>query len=115
MFRPVFSAVRRPFFVAASTLILSSAATLSGQVPTTLEPIRADQNLKPAPQPKSVPRPEVKLNNQQLAPKDAAMLSFTFKELIFQGNATLSSASSATRGVRPYARRSSRCCGACCA
>lgn len=92
MFRPVFSAVRRPFFVAASTLILSSAATLSGQVPTTLEPIRADQNLKPAPQPKSVPRPEVKLNNQQLAPKDAAMLSFTFKELIFQGNATLSSA-----------------------
>lgn len=92
MFRPVFSAVRRPFFVAASTLILSSAATLSGQVPTTLEPIRADQNLKPAPQPKSVPRPEVKLNNQQLAPKDAAMLTFTFKELVFQGNAALSSA-----------------------
>ncbi len=72
-------------------LILSSAATLSGQVPTTLEPIRADQNLKPAPQPKSVPRPEVKLNNRQLAPKDAAMLTFTFKELTFQGNAALSS------------------------
>lgn len=61
-------------------------------MPTTLEPIRADQNLRPAPQPKSVPRPEVKLNNRQLAPKDAAALSFTFKELIFQGNATLSSA-----------------------
>jgi hemolysin activation/secretion protein len=92
MLSPVFSAVRRPFLVAASMLILSSAATLSGQVPTTLEPIRADQNLKPAPQPKSVPRPEVKLNNRQLAPKDAAMLTFTFKELIFQGNAALSSA-----------------------
>lgn len=92
MLRSVFSAVRRPFLVAASTLILSSAATLSGQVPTTLEPIRADQNLKPAPQPKSVPRPEVKLNNRQLAPKDAAMLTFTFKELVFQGNAALSSA-----------------------
>jgi hemolysin activation/secretion protein len=92
MLSPVFSAVRRPFLVAASMLILSSAATLSGQVPTTLEPIRADQNLKPAPQPKSVPRPEVTLNNRQLAPKDAAMLTFTFKELIFQGNAALSSA-----------------------
>ena len=84
--------VRRPFFVAASTLILSSASSLPGQVAPTLEPARIDQNLRPAPQPKSVARPEVKLNNQQLAPKDAAMLSFTFKELIFQGNATLSSA-----------------------
>lgn len=92
MLRSVFSAVRRPFFVASSTLILSSASPVTGQVPTTLEPIRADQNLRPAPQPKSVPRPEVKLNNRQLAPKDAAALSFTFKELIFQGNATLSSA-----------------------
>lgn len=92
MLRSVFSAVRRPFFVAASTLILSSASPVTGQVPTTLEPIRADQNLKPAPQPKSVPRPEVKLNNQQLTPKDAAMLTFTFKELSFQGNAALSSA-----------------------
>lgn len=92
MFRPVFSAVRRPVLVAASSLILSSAATLSGQVPTTLEPIRADQNLKPAPQPKSVPRPELSLNNRQLAPQDAAMLAFTFKELVFQGNAALSSA-----------------------
>lgn len=92
MLRPVFSAVRRPFLVAASMLILSSASPVSGQVPTTLEPIRADQNLKPAPQPKSVPRPEVTLNNRQLAPKDAAALAFTFKELIFQGNAALSSA-----------------------
>lgn len=92
MFRSVFSTVRRPFFVAASTLILSSASPVSGQVPTTLEPIRADQNLKPAPQPKSVPRPEVTLNNRQLAPKDAAMLIFTFKKLSFQGNVALSSA-----------------------
>ena len=92
MLRSVFSSVRRPFFVAASTLILSSASPVAGQVPTTLEPIRADQNLRPAPQPKSVPRKEVSLNNKQLAPKDAASLSFTFKELIFQGNAALSSA-----------------------
>ena len=92
MLRSVFSSVRRPFFVAASTLILSSASPVTGQVPTTLEPIRADQNLRPAPQPKSVPRKEVSLNNKQLAPKDAASLSFTFKELIFQGNAALSSA-----------------------
>ena len=88
----VCSLVRRPFFVAASTLILSSASSLPGQVPTTLEPIRADQNLKPAPQPKSVPRPEVTLNNRQIAPKDAAQLTFTFRELSFQGNAALTSA-----------------------
>lgn len=92
MSRSVFSALRRPLWVAASTLILSSATPLGGQVPTTLEPVRADQNLKPAPQPKSVPRAELKLHNQQLAPQDAATLTFTFKELVFQGNASLSSA-----------------------
>ena len=92
MLRPVFSTVRRPFLVAASTLIFVTGLSLFAQVAPTLEPARIDQNLRPAPQPKSVARPEVKLNNQQLAPKDAAMLSFTFKELIFQGNATLSSA-----------------------
>ena len=96
MLRSVFSAVRRPFFVAASTLILSSASPVTGQVPTTLEPIRADQNLRPAPQPKSVPRKEVSLNNKQLAPKDAASLSFTFKELNFEGNAALTSEQLAT-------------------
>ena len=92
MLRPVFPPVRRPLLVAASTLFFAASTTLSAQVAPTLEPARIDQNLKPAPQPKSVPRKEVSLNNKQLAPKDAASLSFTFKELIFQGNAALSSA-----------------------
>lgn len=91
MLRPVFSAVRRPFLVAASTLIFITSLSLFSQVAPTLDPARIDQNLKPAPQPKSVPRKEVSLNNKQLAPKDAAALSFTFKELNFEGNAALTS------------------------
>ena len=96
MLRPVFSAVRRPFLVAASTLVLVTGLSLFAQVAPTLDPARIDQNLKPAPQPKSVPRKEVSLNNQQLAPKDAAALSFTFKELNFEGNAALTSEQLAT-------------------
>ena len=96
MSRPVFSAVRRPFLVAASTLVLVTGLSLFAQVAPTLDPARIDQNLKPAPQPKSVPRKEVSLNNQQLAPKDAAALSFTFKELNFEGNAALTSEQLAT-------------------
>ena len=96
MSRLVFSAIRRPLFVAASTLLLSSASPLHGQVPTTLEPIRADQNLRPAPQPKSIPRPELTLSNRQLPPPDAARLTFTFKELVFEGNASLSADELAT-------------------
>ena len=91
MLRPVFSAVRRPFLVAASTLIFVTGLSLSAQVAPTLDPARIDQNLKPAPQPKSVPRKELSLNNKQLAPKDAATLAFTFKELNFEGNAALTS------------------------
>jgi hemolysin activation/secretion protein len=91
MLRPVFSAVRRPFLVAASTLIFVTGLSLSAQVAPTLDPARIDQNLKPAPQPKSVPRKELSLNNKQLAPKDAAALAFTFKELHFEGNAALTS------------------------
>ena len=60
------------------------------------DPELMTKNLKPAPQPKSVPRKEVSLNNQQLAPKDAAALSFTFKELNFEGNAALTSEQLAT-------------------
>lgn len=96
MLRPVFSAVRRPFLVAASTLIFVTGLSLFAQVAPTLDPARIDQNLKPAPQPKSVPRKEVSLNNKQLAPKDAAALSFTFKELNFEGNAALTSEQLAT-------------------
>jgi hemolysin activation/secretion protein len=96
MSRPVFSAVRRPFLVAASTLVLVTGLSLFAQVAPTLDPARIDQNLKPAPQPKSVPRKEVSLNNKQLAPKDAAALSFTFKELNFEGNAALTSEQLAT-------------------
>mgnify|MGYP003839180999 FL=1 len=91
MFRPVFSAVRRPFLLAAATSIVVAGLSLSAQVAPTLEPVRIDQNLRPAPQPKSVPRKELKLNNQQLAPKEAAALAFTFKELVFEGNAALTS------------------------
>ncbi len=91
MFRPVFSAVRRPFLLAAATLIFVTGLSLSAQVGPTLEPVRIDQNLRPAPRPKSVPRKELKLNNQQLAPKEAAALAFTFKELVFEGNAALTS------------------------
>ena len=91
MLRPVFSAGRRPFLVAASTLIFVTGLSLSAQVAPTLDPARIDQNLKPAPQPKSVPRKELSLNNKQLAPKDAAALAFTFKELNFEGNAALTS------------------------
>ena len=91
MLSSVSTAVRRPFLVAASTLIFAAGLSLSAQVVPTLDPARIDQNLKPAPQPKSVPRKELSLNNQQLAPKDAAALAFTFKELNFEGNAALTS------------------------
>ena len=91
MLHPEYSAVRRPFLVAASTLFLLSGLPLFAQVAPTLDPARIDQNLKPAPQPKSVPRKEVSLNNRQLAPKEAATLSFQFKELQFSGNRVLSS------------------------
>ena len=52
MLRPVLSAVRRPFLVAASTLIFVTGLSLFAQVAPTLDPARIDQNLKPAPQPK---------------------------------------------------------------
>lgn len=87
---PVYFAVRRPFLTAASTLIVVAAVSLSAQVAPTLDPARIDQNLKPAPQPKAVPRKEVSLNNRQLAPKEAATLSFQFKQLQFSGNQVLS-------------------------
>ena len=96
MLRPVFPPVRRPLLVAASTLFFVTGLSLFAQVAPTLDPARIDQNLKPAPQPKSVPRKEVSLNNKQLAPKDAAALSFTFKELNFEGNAALTSEQLAT-------------------
>jgi hemolysin activation/secretion protein len=91
MLRRKFHAVSQPFLVAAVTLIFLPGSSLFAQVAPTLDPSRIDQNLKPAPQPKSVPRKELSLNNKQLAPKDAAALAFTFKELIFEGNVALTS------------------------
>ena len=91
MLRRKFHAVSQPFLVAAVTLIFLPGVSLFSQVAPTLDPSRIDQNLKPAPQPKSVPRKELSLNNKQLAPKDAVTLAFTFKELIFEGNVALTS------------------------
>ena len=96
MYPTYYSAGRRPavgrsLLVAASALIAFTGLSLSAQVVPTLDPAHIDQNLKAAPQPNSVPRKEIQLNNRQLAPKDAASLAFTFRELSFEGNAVQTS------------------------
>ena len=91
MLSPLYPAVRRHFLIAASSLVSLTSLSLFAQVAPTLDPARVDRNLKDAPQPTSVPRKEIQLNNRQLAPKDAATLAFTFKELSFEGNAAQTS------------------------
>jgi len=69
--------------------ITTRGADVFAQVPSTLDPSKIDQNFKTQPEPKSVLTKRYQLS-EQVTPKEASKLTFTFKTLVLEGNTALS-------------------------
>jgi len=76
--------------ILAAGLSVFGVADVSAQaVPGSVEPGRVERGLKEPPAPRSQPRPVVPLVADQLAPKDAAGVTFRFERLVIEGNGSM--------------------------
>lgn len=81
-----------PAAVALTGFLLSSTVAVAQVVvPPALEPTMPQRNLEEAPTPRSVPQESVPLIHEQIAPEDAAEISFVFEELRIEGAIALGS------------------------